>query len=119
MWLRETLSINNTAVAAAAVQSVGEVGTAKVLCHICPWRISESKERLTNCSVKQIYKDCYIEITASHTIVSAESIATESHRIRLVPANVTHTPVHASEADLECSLLLIESSTEAVVEVGL
>ena len=62
----------------------------------------------------------YFEITLpmSLTIVTAKSIATESRCIRLVPANVTHAAIHASKADLELSLVLIEASTEAVVEVG-
>ena len=53
------------------------------------------------------------------TIVAAKSIAAESRCIKLVPANVTHTAIHASKADLELSLVLIEASAEAVVEVGL
>ena len=54
----------------------------------------------------------------SLTIVTAKLIAAESCCIKLVPANVTHTAIHASEADLKLSLVLIEASTETVVEVG-
>ena len=53
MWIIITLLIDNTAVATAA-QSVGEIRAVKVLCHVSPWRISKSIERLTNCLVKQI-----------------------------------------------------------------
>ena len=59
-----------------------------------------------------------ITLTMPLTIVAAKLIAAESRCIRLVPANVTHTAIHASEADFKLSLVLIEASAEAVVEVG-
>ena len=54
----------------------------------------------------------------SLTIVATKLITTESCCSRLVPANVAHTSILASEADLKFSLVLVEASTEAVVEVG-
>lgn len=48
MWSITTLRVDKATIVAVS-QSIREIGTAKVLCHVSPARVAKFRENFTNC----------------------------------------------------------------------